>query len=120
MKNKLGNIIAPEKYKGVTLSTLLKSVGGLSSGVKITASDGYAASFTHAQAASGSFTVYDPTTGDELTGYSGDLRLIIAYSKNGAALSSDEGPLRVAIISSSSDQVTTSSYWCKYVVKVAE
>lgn len=119
-KNKLGTITAPSLLKGVSVPTLLATVGGLPSGrnLLVTASDGYTMTFTYDQVEHGDFTMFDPSTGDEITHISGSLQMIVAYSKNGVDLGADEGSLRLALVSPQSDQLTPSASWVKYVTKI--
>jgi hypothetical protein len=119
-KNQLGTITAPAVLKGVSVPTLLATVGGLPSGhsLRVTASDGYTMTFSYGQVEHGDFTMFDPSTGDEITHISGSLQMIVAYSKNGIALGADEGPLRLALVSAQSDQLTPSASWVKYVAKI--
>ena len=65
-KNKTGTIAGPDLYKGVSVLGLLDDTGGLpeGAGVKVIASDGYAATFTHDEVTNPVFPMYDPMTGD--------------------------------------------------------
>ncbi len=102
------------------MPTLLATVGGMPSGrnLLVTASDGYTMTFSYGQVEDGDFTMFDPSTGDEITHISGSLQMIVAYSKNGIDLGADEGPLRLALVSPQSDQLTPSASWVKYVTKI--
>ena len=62
--------------------------------------------------------MYDPTTGEPVSGISGSLRTILAYAKNGKSIGSGEGPLRIAFVSPEKDQVTDSDQWVKSVVSI--
>ncbi len=115
-KNKLGNITGPLVWKGVSLRALMDSVGGGSS-VTVKASDGYESSLS-ADELSGGVTMYDPATGEAIDSISGSLRVIVAYSQNGGAIASGEGPLRIAFVSSAKDQVTDGSSWVKLVTSI--
>jgi len=113
-KNKVGNITGPSLWKGVSVRALTSLVGGGSS-VTLTASDGYAPTLSAGQL-NGSVAMFDPTTGEAITSISGSLHVIVAYSEDGGAISSDQGPLRLAFVSSEKDQVTEGSSWVKLVI----
>jgi DMSO/TMAO reductase YedYZ molybdopterin-dependent catalytic subunit len=115
-KNKLGNITGPMPWKGVSVRALMDLVGGGSS-VTVVASDGYEAALSAGELGGG-VPMYDPATGDTVTSISGSLHVIIAYSQNGSAISSSDGPLRLAFVSSAKDQVTDGSSWVKLVTTI--
>jgi len=115
-KNQLGNITGPVSWKGVSLRALMDLVGGGNS-ASVTASDNYARTIS-ASELSGAVAVYDPATGQDIDNYSGSIRVIVAYSENGAALPSGEGPLRIAFVSSTKDEVTDGSSWVKLVAAI--
>ena len=115
-KNKLGNITGPVPWKGVSVHALMDLVGGGSS-VTVSASDGYEATLSAGELGGG-VPMYDPATGDTVTSISGSLHVIIAYSQNGSAISSSDGPLRLAFVSSAKDQVTDGSSWVKLVTTI--
>jgi hypothetical protein len=110
-------IVGPNNYTGVTLITLCNLVGGISSNdvLRVNASDGYSMNFTYAQV-NGDFVTYDPATGDEVQ-HNEPLTTILAYYQDDANLSSDRGPLRLAIVGSEGF-VTDSTYWVYSVVKL--
>lgn len=114
-KNQLGNITAPLAWKGVSVNALLDLVGGGGS-ARVVASDGYEATLSGAEL-SGQMNVYDPATGEAISSFSGSLRVIVAYAKNGSGLGG-EGPLRIAFVSPEKDQVTDSDQWVKNVVSI--
>jgi hypothetical protein len=118
-KNKAGVITGPDPYKGVPVVDLLAVVGGLpvDATVTVTASDGYSSSYSNAQANGTGFNVYDPATGNPIADWTGTLQMIVAYEKAGAPITSD-GPLRIALISAASQQVTDSGKWAKAIVKI--
>jgi hypothetical protein len=91
-------------------------VGGGSS-VSVTASDNYAQTISSSEL-NGAVAIYDPATGEAIDNYSGSIRVIVAYSENGAALPSGEGPLRIAFVSSTKDQVTDGSNWVRLVASI--
>jgi hypothetical protein len=110
-KNRTGAITAPVSWKGVTLSSLMKLVGG-GSYCSIVASDGYTSSVTPGA----SMGTYDPATGESLEGIK--VTAILAYSKDGGAIGGDEGPLRIAFITPEKNQVTDGSDWARMVVEI--
>ena len=81
----------------------------------VIASDGYSVTLS-ADQAGGAVTTYDPTTGEAVDGIS--VKAIVAYAKGGGAVGPGEGPLRIAFVSSESNQVTDSDMWVKYVVEL--
>jgi hypothetical protein len=113
----VGRIIGPDNYTGVTLITLCDLVGGINknNSLRITASDGYSMVYTYAQI-NGDFLTFDPVTGNEVN-HTQPLAPMLAYFKNGQNLSSDEGPLRLAIIGKEV-LLTEGHNWIKFVVKI--
>jgi hypothetical protein len=104
-------------YTGVPLIALCNLVGGLANGssLRITASDNYTKTLSYDQA-NGNFTTFDTVTGQQVP-HNQSLSPILAYYFNGSNLSSDEGPLRLAIVGP--EQLATgSTYWVKFVVKM--
>ena len=96
-KNKAGVIVGPNLYKGVSVLALLDDVGGLPAGrgIKVTASDGYAASFTYEQVNGIGFNMYDPRPATPIThdhrGPSDDRS---PTPRMGAPSAPTDGPLR--------------------------
>ena len=119
-KNRLGTIVGPDQYEGVSASSLVSGVGGIPEGylVKVIASDGYAVSFTRDQVMNATFPMFDPATGNPITTITGNLQMIVAYAMDGMPLGSDVGPLRIALVSPAAEQVTGSSSWAKWVVRI--
>jgi len=115
-KNQLGNITAPVSWKGVSVTRLMDLVGGGGS-IRVVASDGYEQSLSGG-VLSGETSMYDPATGEAISGISGSLRAIVAYAKGGSAIGSGEGPLRIAFVSPEKDQVTDSDMWVKSVISI--
>lgn len=64
----------------------------------------------------GNFTTFDTLTGQQVP-HNQSLTPILAYYVDGANLSSDEGPLRLAIVGPER-LATESTYWVKFVVKM--
>jgi hypothetical protein len=116
-KNKIGKITGPYNYTGVPLTTLFGLIGGIKQNdlLIVTASDGYSMTLNYSQV-NGDFVTYDPKTGNP-EAHNQSLIPMIAYFKNGANLSSSEGPLRLAIVGPEG-LLTTSSYWVSMVVKL--
>jgi hypothetical protein len=107
-----------ENYTGVPLTTLCNIVGGISndSVVRITASDNYTQTFSFNQVVNGNFTTYDPITGN-ITPHTKPLTPIIAYYGNDVNLTSNEGPLMLAIIGPEG-LLTSRPYWVWLVMKI--
>jgi len=115
-KNKLGNITGPKLYKGVALKDLMALVG-VGTTATVIATDGYTLEFT-ADELEGNVKVYDKETGEEIADYAADVTLILAYSVDGKALSSNDGALRVALVSEAADQITDSKKWVGQIMGV--
>ena len=110
-KNQVGNITQPAAWKGPSLSSLMKLVGGGST-VTVIASDGYSSTVIPGA----SKGTYDPATGESTQGIS--VTAILAYSKDGGAIGGEEGPLRIAFVSPEKNQVTDGSDWARMVVEL--
>jgi hypothetical protein len=117
-KNQLGNIRGLGNYTGVPLTTLCTLVGGINTSqcLRVTASDDYSMVLSNAQV-NGDFVTYDPATGNEVQ-HNESLTPILAYYKNDANLSSDDGgPLRLAIVGPEG-LATGSTYWVKWIIRL--
>jgi hypothetical protein len=117
-KNVLGNIKGLGNYTGVPLTTLCNLAGGINNGeyLLVKASDNYTMLFSYAQV-NGIFVTYNPTTGQEVQ-HLKPLTPILAYYKNDANLSyNDGGPLRLAIVGPEG-LATDSIYWVKWVIRL--
>lgn len=115
-----GKITAPAPYKGVLLSDLLDTVGGMTEehSVEILAEDGYSITFSPGQINNGEYITYDVSSGDEMEKI-GTLQTILAYERDGQPLNPDmEGTLRLVIIGESPLQVVDGHWSIKYVNKV--
>jgi hypothetical protein len=110
-KNQVGNITQPLAWKGPSLSSLMKLVGG-GSAVTVIASDGYSSTVIPGA----SMGMYDPATGESIQGIS--VTAILAYAKDGGAMGGEEGPLRIAFVSPEKNQVTDGSDWARMVVEL--
>ena len=121
IKSSTGEITIPEPFKGVALKDLVAALGGTfdsSMGVAITAEDGYSMSFSYDQVMNGAFTAYDPAAGNEMPTHD-PLTAIIAYEHNGQPLkSTEEGTLRVVVVSAKNNQVVDGHWSVKWVNKV--
>jgi hypothetical protein len=115
---KTNTLSGPDQYIGVELIDLINNVGGFTStnSVKISASDGYSKTLTYAQIMNGTgITVLD-STGATVTPITSPVPFLV-YTKNGAALDSDTGPLLLGFFTSPT-QYTQSSMWVKKIVKI--
>ncbi len=121
IKSSTGKITIPEPFKGVALKDLVNVLGvpfDSSMGVAITAEDGYSMTFSYDQVMNGAFTAYDPATGNELTTHD-PLTAIIAYEHNGQPLNTtEEGTLRLVVVSANNNQVVDGHWSVKWVNKV--
>jgi DMSO/TMAO reductase YedYZ molybdopterin-dependent catalytic subunit len=121
IKSSTGKITIPEPFKGVSLKDLVKALGvslDSSMGVMITAEDGYSMTFSYDQVMNGAFTAYDPALGNELPTHD-PLTAIIAYEHNGQLLNTtEEGVLRLIVISARNNQVVDGHWSVKWVTRV--
>jgi DMSO/TMAO reductase YedYZ molybdopterin-dependent catalytic subunit len=116
--NSSGVISGPYRQKGVLLTELLDSVGGIgeNDALRITAKDGYSMTYSYDQIVNGNFTTLDCSSGEEVS--HGTLTVILSYEEDGVTLDSDKyGPLRVVILSSNT-QVTEGHWWVKRVEQI--
>jgi hypothetical protein len=115
-ENSIGTLVGPDNYTGVPLVTLLNLVGGINSydSVEVNASDGYTWALTYNQVTAGNFTTYDPVTGNPVQA-SQPLTPMLAYYKDDVNLTSDEGPLRLAIVGPEG-LLTEGKIWVKWVI----
>ena len=113
-----GTIQGPNEYKGVALTDILKSVGGITANnaIRISAKDGYSMTFSYNQVVKGTeFPTYDNTTGKEVTP-AGTITLFLAYEKDGKPIDDTVGPLRIGIMAPG--QVTDGHWWIKWAQKI--
>jgi DMSO/TMAO reductase YedYZ molybdopterin-dependent catalytic subunit len=112
-------ITGPTQYRGVALTELIESVGGLPDGsvVSVAASDGYVMTFSTDQIRNGGFTAYDPKAGTEVT-IEDSPRLVVAYESQGELLSPEEGPFRLVFLTPEADQVVEGFLWVKWVTRI--
>jgi hypothetical protein len=117
-KNVLGNIKAWGRYTGVSLAVLCNLIGGVTAynSLVVTAADNYTIALTYSQF-NGDFVTYNNVTGQQVP-HSQPLTPILAYQFNGVNLTSDVGPLRLAIVGPEEGLVTNSIYWVKFVAEI--
>jgi DMSO/TMAO reductase YedYZ molybdopterin-dependent catalytic subunit len=119
-KSSTGKITPPVTFKGVSLKDLAAAAGGLDadSGFNLVAKDGYGITFSLDQINNGTFTAYDPATGDELKNPV-ELTAMLAYEMDGQALNVEQdGYLRLVIVSAEPTQVTDGHWSVKWVTTV--
>ena len=115
--NKNNVVSGPNQYKGVSLTNILSTVGGISAGknVKVTASDGYTKNLTYDQVVNGSVPVTD-NTGATVTPVTKPI-IILVYEKDGAALDASTGPLEIGVLTAAG-QLSAGSSWVKMITKI--
>jgi hypothetical protein len=115
-----GMITIPALYRGVALKDLAPLLGidfDKSMGLTLTAADGYSMTFSYDQVMNGDFTAYDPATGKELSDHD-PLTAVIAYSRDGQPLDpTEDGALRVEVVSATNNQVVDGHWTVKWVAK---
>lgn len=105
-------------YTGVPVTDLLALVGGMRPGqtLTVTAQDAYTNTYNYNQVVNGQdFHTY-ATDGTSTTATQ-PLRLVVIYYREGAALGSDEGPLKIGVLSSEGI-ATDGNQWVKMAVKL--
>ena len=121
IKSSTGKITIPEPFKGVALKDLVSYLNvpfDSSMGVAVTAEDGYSMTFSYDQVMNGAFTAYDPATGNEMSTHD-PLTAMIAYEHNGQPLNeTEEGVLRLVVVSPKNNQVVDGHWSIKWVNKV--
>jgi hypothetical protein len=117
-KTSVGSLQEIGNYTGVRISELLAPVGGMNSdcNLNVSASDGYSMVYTYNQVQGENFTSYSPATGDDVLANQ-PFTMILAYCHNGENLTSDMGPLRLAIVGPQG-LLTDGHFWIKCVVKL--
>jgi hypothetical protein len=117
-KTSVGYLRGIGNYTGVSVVYLCDLVGGINStcSLQVTANDGYSMVYTYNQVQGENFTCYSPATGDEVQPNQ-PLTMMLAYYLNNANLTSDEGPLRLAIVGSQG-LLTDGHFWVKGVMKL--
>jgi hypothetical protein len=121
IKSSTGQITIPELFKGVALKDLVSYLNvplDASMGVGVTAEDGYSMTFSYDQVMNGNFIAYDPATGNEMPTHD-PLIAIVAYEHNGQPLNpTEEGNLRVVVVSPKNNQVVDGHWSVKWVNQV--
>ena len=114
-KTSVGMLEEIGNYTGVKVTDLLALVGGMNCDccLNVSASDGYSMVYTYDQVQGENFTCYSPATGDEVLP-SEPLTMMLAYYENGVNLTSDKGPLRLALVGSQG-VLTDGHFWIKFV-----
>jgi DMSO/TMAO reductase YedYZ molybdopterin-dependent catalytic subunit len=115
----VGRIGGVGNYTGVKLVSLCALVGGIgvNDSVQVTGSDGYSMVFSYNQTNGNGFVTYDPVTGVRVPN-GGPLTLVIAYHKNGANMTHDDGgPLRLVVLGKEG-LLTDGHCWVKWVAKI--
>jgi hypothetical protein len=117
-KTSYGYLRGIGNYTGVSVVDLCNLVGGINTtcSLLVTASDGYFMVYTYNQVEGKNFTCYSPATGDEVQSNQA-FTMILAYYKDSANLTSDEGPLRLAIVGLGG-LLTDGHLWTKMVTKL--
>lgn len=106
--------VGPNLYKGVPIEYLLQEFPlPYNYSITIIAGDGYTKNFS-IDIIRGNVDIYDKN-GSRLG--KENLTMIVAYEKDGNLLDNDEGPLRIAFVSSES-YITSSSLWIRNVVSI--
>ena len=120
IKSSTGKITAPALFKGVSLQTLCELGGAFDSSwaANVVAKDGYAMTISYDQVMNGTFTTFDPATGDEVV-RDEKLTAIVAYERDGQPLPEEsDGTLRLVVVSSENNQVTDGHWSIKWVRQV--
>ncbi len=104
-------------YTGVSVASLLDLVGGVTSSnsIKVTASDGYATTYTYGQLTGQGVATYN--SNGTAVNATQPLTMIVAYYLNGTSLASGTGPLRTMIVGQEG-LYTSGNVNAKMVVKI--
>lgn len=119
-KSSTGKISSPAYFKGVSVKDLCELIGAFDDtmAANIVAKDGYAMTMSYDQLVNGTFTTFDPATGDEVT-RDDKLTMIVAYERDGQPIPEEsDGTLRVCIVSANKNQVTDGHWAVKWVREV--
>jgi len=108
---------APAQFKGVAMSQLLKSIGGMTDkdSLVVTAKDNYSRTLTFDQVVNGNFTVMD-NSGNAVTPSKTPV-LFVAYEQNGGALDTDSGTIMLGIMTAQ-NQLTGGDNWVRDLTKI--
>jgi len=108
----------PYTVKGVRLTTLVESVGGIGEGdqVGISAPDGYYWVFDDEQMGGLGFVTFDQNLKEKPAPL---LTVVLAYEFNGTAIPEDDGgPLRIVVGTDEPGTITEGSAWVKWVDRI--
>ncbi|MCL5877615.1 MAG: molybdopterin-dependent oxidoreductase [Candidatus Bathyarchaeota archaeon] len=106
-------------YTGVPVSTLIQLIGGMKSDQTLTAkaADNYIMTYSYNQVINGQdILTYDALTGSQTTATQ-PAKLVLSYYRDGVALPSDEGPLRMSVLGNEGF-ITQGNIWAKWVVEL--
>jgi hypothetical protein len=106
-------------YTGIPVTALINLVGGMTSNQTLTAKarDNYTMTYSYSQVVNGQdISTYDPVSGSQTTATQ-PVKLVLTYSHDGAALPSDEGPLRMGVLGSEGF-ITQGNMWAKWVIQL--
>lgn len=121
IKSSTGQITIPEAFKGVALKDLVAYLNvelDPTMGVTVSVEDGYSMTYSYDQVMNGQFIAYDPATGNEMPIHD-PLTAIVAYEHNGQPLNStEEGTLRIVVVSPKNNQVVDGHWSVKWVNKL--
>ncbi len=109
-------------YAGVAMTTLLNSVGGISSGqiLSVSAADGYVKNYTYAEVTGTGLTMYNPSTVAPATP-SSQVTMILAYHLNSTStnlLSYSDGSYLTVSFVGSDGYATIANMFAKYVTEI--
>jgi hypothetical protein len=106
-------------YTGIPVSALIDLVGGMTSDETLTAktSDNYTMTYSYNQVVNGQdISTYDAVSGAQTTATQ-PVKLVLTYYREGTALPSDEGPLRIGVLGSEGF-ITQGNLWAKWVIQL--
>jgi hypothetical protein len=121
--NSAGTVTPPWPVKGVKVTDLMETVGGIPDGqsLDVTASDDYGMTFTYSEAVNGAITVYDATTKKE-EAPDAPISMVLVYEENGAAITpspTGDGPLRLVFAQSENvGQIADGHLFVKWVDRI--
>ena len=109
-------------YAGVSMTTLLDSVGGISNGqiLSVKAADGYVKNYTYAEVTGTGLAMYNPAT-NATAPTTSPVTMILAYSINGTNLTPHETYTNAYLTTSfigSDGYATIANMFAKYVVEI--
>jgi hypothetical protein len=112
-------INGPVEYKGVALTDILNTSGGISAGnqIKITSADNGSRIFSYDQVATGNIDIYDGLSGLTTTAPVMVPKLFVAFESNGTPLETGTGPLEFGVMTCQF-RVTRDSLWLKNIIKI--